>query len=518
MIPKKLSETIVCRPDYPVACTKKGKIRGILSESTFIFKGIPYASARRFHKAEELPPWEGIKDALYYGYTAPQLVHTIAADERFIPHYYTVEDENCHYMNIWTQSLDHGSKLPVMVWFHGGGWKNGSSVEQFAYDGEMISKTCGLVFVTFNNRQNCFGALDLSSFGKEYEDSVMAGLSDVVAAMRWIQDNIGAFGGDPGNVTVVGQAGGAKRVLALMQTPEADGLYHKAAVGSCAGECMKVPEGITRKQIARRMGELTVRQLGLDYRTVGAIEKLPYRKIVEAVNSSEKLLKQEIPERFRWEPVADNQYIFEEPFQAGFRRETLKIPMMTGTSFGEMASNARVRTGSGNKNTWSESYTQKLLEEQFGSRARSVAAAFKKAYPGRTVADALFIDRMLRGKLTELSMKRAKAGGKVWNWLFDLESPVDGGTVAWHCSETPFITGNSAYMEASFIAGITEELQEKMMYAWAAFARDGDPGSHGLPAWPQVTEDSVPTMIFGRKSFVRTDHDRDLLHILMEEA
>lgn len=515
MFSGKLRETVVCKPDFPIACTKKGKIRGIKVGSTYIFRGIRYAAARRFHKAREMPPWDGVRDALCYGYVPPLLRHEIAADERFVPHFYMHEHEDCQYMNIWTQSLDRAAKLPVMVWFHGGGWNNGSSIEQLAYDGGNISKFGELVFVTFNNRQNCYGALDLSSFGNEYKDSVMAGMSDVITAMKWIQEHIGAFGGDPANVTIVGQAGGAKRAMALMQTPEADGLYHKAAVGSCAGEHMEVPKGWTRKSIAQRMGQLTVSQLGLDRNTVREIETVSCWRLADAVNASEKILKQEVSERFRWEPIPDNLYFFENPFQVGFRRETQSVPLMTGSSFGEMESNARVPMGDRNKNTWTKAYVQMQMKAQYGEKAEAVANAFQAAYPGRSMADALFIDRKLRGTLAELSRERAKTGASVWNWLFDLESPVDGGTVAWHCSETPYIMGNAIYTEASFISGITENLQGKMMCAWTAFAKKGNPNCPKLPEWKTVSEDEIPTMVFGKNVESRTNHDRELLRILI---
>ena len=153
------------------------------------------------------------------------------------PHRYWPQDEDCLSLNIWSQSLDRSAKKPVMFWIHGGAFSMGSSIEQKAYNGENMSRYGDVVVVTVNHRLNILGYLDLSPYGERYAGSANAGQADLVAALKWVRDNIEAFGGDPDNVTIFGQSGGGMKVSGLMQTPEADGLFHRAMIMSgVAGE------------------------------------------------------------------------------------------------------------------------------------------------------------------------------------------------------------------------------------------------------------------------------------------
>ena len=148
-----------------------------------------------------------------------------------MPHRYWPMDENCLNLNVWTPGSD-GEGRPVLVWLHGGGFFAGSSIEQVAYDGANMSRLGNAVVVSINHRLNVLGYFDLSDFGEEYENSGNAGGDDIIAALAWIRENIGAFGGDPKNVTVFGQSGGGAKVTTLLQSPAADGLYAKGIVMS----------------------------------------------------------------------------------------------------------------------------------------------------------------------------------------------------------------------------------------------------------------------------------------------
>ena len=206
--------------------TGKGKVRGYFYDDMYIFKGIPYAKARRFHAPEPVEPWEGVFQAVSYGCVCPLLDLPKPGGELMVPHRFWVMDEDCLNLNIWSPGLD-GEKRPVMVWLHGGGFFAGSSIEQIAYEGENMCKLGQVVVVSVNHRLNILGYCDLSPFGEEYANSGNAGTDDLVAALKWIHDNIESFGGDPENVIIFGQSGGGAKVTTLLQTPAADGLYAK---------------------------------------------------------------------------------------------------------------------------------------------------------------------------------------------------------------------------------------------------------------------------------------------------
>jgi para-nitrobenzyl esterase len=213
----------------PVVQVQCGKLRGLKDGRVFTFLGIPYARAERFEMPKAVPAWDGIKGAQVWGPVCPiPQATSVGADDVVFPHRYWVENENCQVLNVWTQSLSRNARKPVMVWMHGGGFTNGSSLESYAYDGKTLSEFGDVVAVSVNHRLNIIGTLDLSAYGPEYANSRYTGMADLVAALEWVRDNIEAFGGDPGNVTIFGQSGGGGKVTRLMQMPSAKGLFHRA--------------------------------------------------------------------------------------------------------------------------------------------------------------------------------------------------------------------------------------------------------------------------------------------------
>ena len=222
--------TAVAPPNLhpPVVQVKGGKLRGFRDGKTFTFLGIPYAEAERFEMPKPVQAWEGIKGAQAWGPVCPiPPASTVGGDDFVFPHRYWVENEHCQVLNVWTQSTAAKTRKPVMVWMHGGGFTNGSSMESYAYDGKTLSEFGDVVAVSVNHRLNIIGTLDLSAYGPEYASSRNTGMADLVAALQWVHENIEAFGGDPGNVTIFGQSGGGGKVIRLMHMPAAKGLFHK---------------------------------------------------------------------------------------------------------------------------------------------------------------------------------------------------------------------------------------------------------------------------------------------------
>jgi para-nitrobenzyl esterase len=219
-------------PDVLVEATH-GKVRGTSVGGVRVFRGIPYAAstagANRFLPPQPVAPWPGIRDAVEFGPRAPQLT---TSGQVIIPGSgQSPIGEDCLRVNVFTPGTNAAGRRPVMVWLHGGGWRAGSG----NIDGANLAAFGDVVVISLNHRFTLFGHLKLDDQDERFADSGNAGVLDMVAALRWVRDNVAAFGGDPGNVTIFGQSGGASKVCALMAAPAASGLFHKAISQSSSG-------------------------------------------------------------------------------------------------------------------------------------------------------------------------------------------------------------------------------------------------------------------------------------------
>ena len=219
--------------------TTAGQVRGYRRNGIHTFKGIPYGGptggAGRFRPPAPPAPWTGVRSSMQYGPTCPQVPRAGWAndEEAWL---FGWDDgqpgEDCLRVNLWTPALGEG-KRPVMVWLHGGGFHAGSGQELPSYDGENLSRRGDVVVVSLNHRLGVLGFLNLAEPGGEkYARSGNVGMLDIVLALEWVRDNVARFGGDPGNVTIFGQSGGAGKVSTLMAMPAARGLFHRAIAQS----------------------------------------------------------------------------------------------------------------------------------------------------------------------------------------------------------------------------------------------------------------------------------------------
>src|SRR5262245_334849 len=200
-----------------VAETQNGRVRGYVRRGIHYFLGVPYGAdtsgANRFMAPQKPKPWTDVKPALWWGNTAPQNMDNRYANQyaSFRDHWnYDDVSEDCLRLNVWTTALKDGKKRPVMFWIHGGGYTNGNAIEQDGYSGENLARTGEVVFVSINHRLGPLGYCNLAGVGGEkFAASGNVGQLDIVAALEWVRDNIANFGGDPGNVTIMGQSGGS---------------------------------------------------------------------------------------------------------------------------------------------------------------------------------------------------------------------------------------------------------------------------------------------------------------------
>ena len=280
--------------------TTEGKVRGFAADEIVIFKGIHYgastAGANRFLPPRKPESWNGVRDMLEYGPSAPQLPAG-GGGGRTLPitagYAYTKTlpvNEDCLVLNVFTPKADSG-KRPVMVWLHGGAFTYGQGGNS-VYDGTNLARHHDVVAVSLNHRLNLFGFMQLEEVaGKEYADSGNASMLDLVAALQWVHDNISAFGGDPGNVTIFGESGGGGKVTALLAMPKAQGLFHKAIVES--GSFIR----FMPREDAAKNTEKILAELGLTGNPIEQLQQLPMERLIEVSRDAQ------------WQPVVGGQLL-----------------------------------------------------------------------------------------------------------------------------------------------------------------------------------------------------------------
>ncbi len=487
-------------PGTALVETRQGKVRGYVCDHVSIFKGIPYAKARRFHAPEPVEPWEGVLDATSYGYVCPLLELGKPNGELLVPHRYWVMDEDCQNLNIWTPRCDR-EKRPVLVWLHGGGYEAGSAIEQVAYEGENMCREGQVVVVSINHRLNILGYCDLSDFGEEYANSGNAGTDDIIAALRWVRENIGQFGGDADNVTVFGQSGGGAKVTTLLQTPAADGLYAKGInMSGVIGPLLADSIGSGKELVCALMSELSITD-------VKELESVSY----DALAAAYKKVKPELIKQGKYVGGAPhpNGFYKGTPEMNGFRKETAHIPLLVGSVYGEFTSFAPIPYEKGKMTREEgEEAVRKVLGEE---AARELLPLFAKAYPERSPVDLLTLDFIFRKPAMEYIRMRSSLNECTWAYLFNQDMPVDGGRTPWHCSDIPYVFHNTQLVPVTWEEGVTDRLEGQIFESVMAFARTGDPNNSKIPDWPVSKPGRENTMAFGQKTEVRCNHDAELM-------
>src|SRR5919197_4828146 len=262
--------------------TTAGKVRGLVVEKIQAFKGVPYgastAGARRFLPPVKVQPWTGVRDAFEIGLRAP-LVDSVLVPEWTPLNLGEPMGEDCLNLNLWTPSVAKGGRRPVMVWLHGGGYATGSP-NMIPYDGANLARKHDVVVIGLTHRLNVFGFLFLAHLGGEkYSGASNVGLKDIIAGLEWIRENVASFGGDPGNVTIFGQSGGAGKVSTLLGMPAAQRLFHRAIAQS--GSAVTSMPGGTATQNA----EAFMSRLGLRANQVDELQKLSMQQLLDAMQA-----------------------------------------------------------------------------------------------------------------------------------------------------------------------------------------------------------------------------------------
>lgn len=517
------TDSVIVSAKVAVVETESGKVQGLVHTGTYTFRGIPYAQAERFMPPTKVPKWEGVRKAITYGHSCPQMEdQSLEPMQLFLSgHRFWPQNEKCQYLNIWTPGASDGKKRPVMVWLHGGGYFSGSAVELYTYDGDNLSKKGDVVVVSINHRLNVLGFLNLSAYGDKYKYSAQTSIMDMVAALQWVKANIGNFGGDPDNVTIFGQSGGGGKVMTLLGTPAANGLFHKAIVESGAARRMG---GGGDQKMSRRIAEYTLQFAGLDSSRVDELQKIPYEKLSEASMKALRKVSEEagMPPGLlgfpavNWSPVVDGDYLPAQPFGTAAPEQSSSVPLLIGSNLNEFAQlNPMVR----DRDTWNVEQVKNFFQKQYGDKAGAIVAAFQKAYPGMKPGDYTIVDTMMRpGHLIAARMK-SEQKAPVYQYLFTWKSPVlDGFWQSGHSLELNFVFNQVEIGRESTGGGPgVEKLTDQMSQAWINFAKTGNPNHKGIPNWPAFTRENGSTMIIDTKWEVRNNHDKELMSLLAPE-
>jgi para-nitrobenzyl esterase len=506
----------ITTPPNAIVETSAGKVRGYVRNGIFTFKGIPYAGTTageaRFLPPAPVTPRTQVRASMSYGPVCPQPVRGGWAFDR-LAFLFDWDDghpgEDCLRLNVWTPATDDRSKRPVMVWLHGGGYEAGSSQELPSYDGENLSRRGDVVLVSINHRLNVFGYLNMAAVGSEkYARSVNVGMLDIVAALQWVRDNVGRFGGDPANVTVFGQSGGGAKVSTLMAMPSAQGLFHKAIVQSGSQLRLASAEA-SAAQAAAVLKELQAQGIGIEQLT-----QVPAARLVEIATGVKNKLQSTNPrasisERLGWQPWLDGTIVTSHPFDPQAPALAAKVPMLIGTTMHEFSPAGSMP----DPRALTEEWLVTEVGKTYGPAARDIVAAFKHGHPEALpfeIAAVIGATATFRVSAVRQAQLQA-ANAPAYLYWFAWKTPVlDGTPLAYHCSELAFAFDNID--RCANATGGTQEARElagRVSQAWIQFARTGNPNHSGLPRWPAVSASALPTMIFDTRCEVRHDPDAD---------
>ena len=493
----------------PVAQTTAGKIRGIYQDKINAFKGVPYGAptsgAARFMPPSKLQPWTGIRDTVELGRQAPQIPSGL------IPEVAAVEDkgpmgEDCLVLNVWSPGLGAAHKRPVMVWLHGGGFSTGSGGFTI-YDGGNLARKHDIVTVTVNHRLNVFGFLYLAEIGGEkYANASNVGMLDIVAALEWVRDNIAAFGGDPGNVTIFGQSGGGGKVSTLMAMPSAKGLFHKAVVESASAI-----KGVPRSD-ASKSAEMILAKLGLKANQLDELQNLPLDRVLSVNAGGGPAGNQAL----RLAPVVDGRTLPRDPFDPTAPELSANVPLLIGSVETEVTFFPAQQLDPIDDATLHARVKQTARCDD--AQADHLIEVYRKGRSGISNIDLYLIlasDAGFRaGVRTEADRKAAQAAqgnAPVYMYYFTWRSPVrEGKLKAFHTLEIPFVFENVDVGKPMTGSGQDRyALSDKMSRAWVAFARTGNPNHKGLPNWPAFNTDQRATMIFNNECKTLNDPGRE---------
>lgn len=510
-------------PRSAVAKTQYGKVRGYLDDGVLTFKGVPYGAntggENRWLPAKAPAAWDGEYPTLIYGANCPQRLHNWTPEQSFLYQWTDGwQSEDMLKVNIWTPSLT--GKRPVMFYMHGGGFTFGSAYELASQDGAQMARNHDVVSVTVNHRLNTLGFLDVSPLGgSAYADSVNVGMTDLVAALRWVRDNISNFGGDPNSIMIYGQSGGGSKVTTLLGMPSAEGLIHRASAQSGGGG--NPPSAEESREFAKRV----FAELGVT--DIAALQKVEWAKLNDVSNAV--AAKMNPPAgvggptappgtarpRVGAGPTVDGRIITMRSFYDAAPEISKNIPIL----FGSVSEEGNSMSSRPTEAQWLATLTKNYGE----SKAKALVAALKKAHPTKSIRTLSYMcgasglnTLNIRNSVTRMAtLKHNQKAAPAYAWYFSWQSPMLEDAGAWHTAELAFCFDNTRRCDQGTGNGPeAQALAKKMATAWANFAKTGNPSQPGLK-WDAFDPARLQTMVFDNNCRMVDDPEGEVRKLLL---
>lgn len=472
--------------DAPIATTTSGALRGVWQNGVAAFRGVPFAAPPigelRFAAAAPAPLWNGLREATQHGAIAPQTPSRLRVA---MGDFSRPQDEDCLSLTIYTSASDTRAR-PVLVWLHGGAWISGAGSLDW-YDGTRLAREGDIVFVGVNYRLGALGWLHRPGIV-----DVEAGTSDMVAALAWVRDNIAAFGGDPGCVTVMGQSAGATSIGRLLMVPEARVMFHRAIMQSGG-----FGRGAYTSAMASQRADQLLRLLDIDPQSGDPLARLRALEVPRLLQAQGELARQNarfaqtMPMFMPVYPSTMTQAEWLDAIAAGADGKQVLVGATADEVHAFYAADPAMADP-----------PHDALVARFGNERE--LARYRARRPGASAMDLLAdlgTDETFLLPAMRLAEAVAHQGGCAYAYLFDW-APPQSRFKSCHCIELPFVFGNfESWTDAAMLAGGDPtqmvELSSAMRRAWIEFVRNGSPAHDGLPDWPRHDVMRRPAMRLG---------------------
>ncbi len=502
-------------PDPLVVETTSGAVRGVDRGGLRSWRGIPYAAPPvgplRFARPQPPEPWADVRDATEYGHAAPQHENKAVT----LPEGITLS-EDCLTLNVLAPPADDTTQdaashpRPVLVWVHGGAYVAGTA-SQPLFDGTHLVQNGDVVYVSLNYRLGALGFLDFSglaeSEGETFDTNL--GLRDVLAALTWVQHNIAAFGGDPGNVTLFGESAGGGCVTTLLTSPAASGLFHRAIAES--SPATSVYDQQRAKRIAAQFLDLVGVAAPADLRSIDAQHLAQVAFDLVASTSAKE------PGTLAIAPVVDGDVVPEHPIDAYLAGRQLAVPLIIGTNRDEASLFRLMKSPLMpiTQDSVHAMFAQIVAERPELAEAAS-EARIEGAYPTfphhRTPAE---VSRDAGFRMPSIWLAAAHSRvAPTRMYRFDHSTPMLRvlGIGATHGAEIAYVFGNLRISKKDFsfdLGGLAEahRISAVLQQRWLGFARDGRPDAEGAPAWPLYEAATRSTLLIDHGEKIVDDPD-----------